>query len=424
MLSSGCRRGRRGRADAGPRPRRRHRGRHPAPAAGLPDGDRAAAGLLPRQPDQRGRVGEVDEITARALDALAARRDGGLAGAGAIGWSRSRPPVSSGDAAAGLVVARTLAAGQRGRSARREHGRAGRDRRAASATRARCRRSRATTGSRRRICASVNNRVVHGIPSRRRCSPTATCISVDCGAILDGWHGDSAVTCPVGAVSAADLALSARDPRVDAGRDRGRAGRQPAHRHLARHRDRRCTRPSAADGVSYGIVPDYGGHGIGRAMHMEPFLPNTASRAGPAAALRDGHGGRADAHHGHRARPRSSTTAGPSSPPTAPRRPLGAHRRGHRGRPVGADRARGVREGRLELRGVRHQGLTQHDALQLGTRSLAQAGEASGLRTATGNWSTRCSGAGLRSWTPCRPTGVTPRATSWSSTVAATAPAS
>src|SRR4051812_18179071 len=59
------------------------------------------------------------------------------------------------------------------------------------------------------ICASVNEQIVHGIPSAAQVLADGDLISVDCGAILDGWHGDAAVTLPVGAVSAADLALSA-----------------------------------------------------------------------------------------------------------------------------------------------------------------------------------------------------------------------
>src|SRR5690349_1614293 len=58
------------------------------------------------------------------------------------------------------------------------------------------------------ICASVNHQIVHGIPSKDQVLADGDLISVDCGAILDGWHGDSAVTIPVGEVSAADLALS------------------------------------------------------------------------------------------------------------------------------------------------------------------------------------------------------------------------
>ena len=59
------------------------------------------------------------------------------------------------------------------------------------------------------ICASVNEEIVHGIPSASRVLADGDLISVDCGAVLDGWHGDAAVTIAVGAVSEADLLLSA-----------------------------------------------------------------------------------------------------------------------------------------------------------------------------------------------------------------------
>jgi len=59
------------------------------------------------------------------------------------------------------------------------------------------------------ICASVNEQIVHGIPAADAVLADGDLISVDCGAILDGWHGDAAVTIAVGRVSAADRALSA-----------------------------------------------------------------------------------------------------------------------------------------------------------------------------------------------------------------------
>jgi methionyl aminopeptidase len=123
------------------------------------------------------------------------------------------------------------------------------------------------------ICASVNEQIVHGIPSPSRMLADGDLISVDCGAILDGWHGDSAVTIEVGAVSAADHALSAA---CEAALHAGIAAALPDARlsdisfavqsaiQAAAHRDR----------ADYGIVAEYGGHGIGTSMHMDPFLPN------------------------------------------------------------------------------------------------------------------------------------------------------
>ena len=123
------------------------------------------------------------------------------------------------------------------------------------------------------ICASVNNQIVHGIPSRDQVLADGDLISVDCGAILDGWHGDSAVTLPVGTVSAADLALSdATRASMEAGIKAVRPdGRLTDISHAIEESVHATER---ASGTTYGIVREYGGHGIGRAMHMEPFLPN------------------------------------------------------------------------------------------------------------------------------------------------------
>jgi methionine aminopeptidase len=122
------------------------------------------------------------------------------------------------------------------------------------------------------ICASVNNQVVHGIPSKGQVLADGDLISIDCGAILEGWHGDAAVTVPVGSVDPVDLELSEATRKSMSPASRRSTGR-PADRHLARGGERDQGR-RAAHGRRYGIVKDYGGHGIGRAMHMEPFLPN------------------------------------------------------------------------------------------------------------------------------------------------------
>lgn len=123
------------------------------------------------------------------------------------------------------------------------------------------------------ICASVNDQVVHGIPSTRQVLSEGDLISVDCGAILDGWHGDSAVTFGVGSASAADQALSeATRAAMLAGIDAARpGGRLTDISHAVEVAARKAM---AADGVSYGLITEYGGHGIGRSMHMDPFLPN------------------------------------------------------------------------------------------------------------------------------------------------------
>lgn len=123
------------------------------------------------------------------------------------------------------------------------------------------------------ICASVNAQVVHGIPARDQVLADGDLISIDCGAILDGWHGDSAVTLAIGAVGESDLALS---EATRAAMLAGIAAIQPGAKlsDVSHAIESSVHESERADGVVYGIVPDYGGHGIGRAMHMEPFLPN------------------------------------------------------------------------------------------------------------------------------------------------------
>ncbi|GAA4844358.1 type I methionyl aminopeptidase [Saccharopolyspora rosea] len=123
------------------------------------------------------------------------------------------------------------------------------------------------------ICASLNEKVVHGIPSRSEVLADGDLLSVDCGAILDGWHGDSAVTVPVGSVAAADQGLSeATKAAMWAGIEQVRAGNRLTD---ISHAVETAARSAAkADGATYGIIAEYGGHGIGTQMHMEPFLPN------------------------------------------------------------------------------------------------------------------------------------------------------
>ena len=118
------------------------------------------------------------------------------------------------------------------------------------------------------ICASVNDRVVHAIPSRSEVLKDGDLISIDCGAILRGWHGDSAITVPIGEVNPDLLEmLRVAEDSLWA----GIAAAQP---------DRRLTDISHAiettirDQGPYGIVEGYGGHGIGTEMHQEPHIHN------------------------------------------------------------------------------------------------------------------------------------------------------
>jgi methionyl aminopeptidase len=123
------------------------------------------------------------------------------------------------------------------------------------------------------ICASVNDRIVHGIPSLAQVLGDGDLLSVDCGAIVDGWHGDAAVTLPVGTAAPADLALSAAcEGALHAGIAAVRADDRLSDVSYAVQTA--VDDAARRDGVTYGIVAEYGGHGIGTSMHMDPFLPN------------------------------------------------------------------------------------------------------------------------------------------------------
>jgi len=128
------------------------------------------------------------------------------------------------------------------------------------------------TGS---LCVSVNDEVVHGIPGPRVLR-TGDLVSIDCGAIVDGWHGDAAISLIVGgreAGSARDLALiDATAASMWAGIAALAVG-SPLHEVGAAVED--CIVDAArADGVTYGIIEDYVGHGIGTEMHQDPQVPN------------------------------------------------------------------------------------------------------------------------------------------------------
>ena len=117
------------------------------------------------------------------------------------------------------------------------------------------------------ICASVNDEVVHGIPGER-VLVDGDVVSIDCGAIVDGWHGDAAVTVAVG--TAPDAALELMRVTEEA-MWRGIAaaalgGRVTDISHAVEGYVR-----SQGD---YGILEDYVGHGIGTAMHQPPNVPN------------------------------------------------------------------------------------------------------------------------------------------------------
>ena len=123
------------------------------------------------------------------------------------------------------------------------------------------------------ICSSVNDRVVHGIPSVEELLKPGDLVSIDCGAIIDGWHGDAAVTFGVGRLIPADEALS---EATRLAMEAGIAAMVPGNRltDVSHAIERGARAAERAHDRRYGIVAGYGGHAIGRRMHMDPFLPN------------------------------------------------------------------------------------------------------------------------------------------------------
>ena len=116
------------------------------------------------------------------------------------------------------------------------------------------------------ICTSINSEIVHGIPGQRALK-AGDLIKLDCGAIVEGYHGDSAVTVPVGEVSQEALKLiETTDRSLQAGIAEAKAGN--------RIHDIGAAVQTTAEGAGFSVVREYVGHGIGRALHEDPPVPN------------------------------------------------------------------------------------------------------------------------------------------------------
>ncbi len=117
------------------------------------------------------------------------------------------------------------------------------------------------------ICASINEVVVHGIPDKEAVLQEGTIISVDIGAFVDGFCGDSAWTYPVGEIDPqARLLLETTEAALFAGIERARVGNRLSDiSHAVQRR---------AEEQGFSVVRDYVGHGIGRDMHEAPQIPN------------------------------------------------------------------------------------------------------------------------------------------------------
>ena len=119
-------------------------------------------------------------------------------------------------------------------------------------------------------CISVNDEVVHGIPGARMLED-GDVVSIDCGAIVDGYHGDAAFTAPVGEVDPVSERLVEVTRRA---LEAGIAELVPG----ARLGDLGAAVQATIEGAGFSVVREYVGHGIGTAMHEPPDVPNVGKR--------------------------------------------------------------------------------------------------------------------------------------------------
>ncbi len=116
------------------------------------------------------------------------------------------------------------------------------------------------------VCTSINEEVVHGIPGRRVLHE-GEIVSLDVGAIWEGMHGDAAITLPVGRVSArVESLMKVTQAALQAGIAAARAGNRLG--------DISAAVQQVAETAGFTVVREYGGHGVGRAMHEDPHIPN------------------------------------------------------------------------------------------------------------------------------------------------------
>lgn len=130
------------------------------------------------------------------------------------------------------------------------------------------------------ICASVDNVIVHGIPSKRALKE-GDILAIDMGAIVDGWHGDSATTVGVGAISAeAQRLLDVTQEALRLGIAQAKPGNRvhDISRAIQRY----------VEGEGFSLVRQYSGHGIGRELHEDPNVPNYVASGEPNPLLRAG----------------------------------------------------------------------------------------------------------------------------------------
>jgi methionyl aminopeptidase len=120
------------------------------------------------------------------------------------------------------------------------------------------------------LCTSVNNEVIHGIPSPKRVLREGDIVSVDCGVIVDGYYSDRAVTYPVGAIAPkVEKLLRVTEASLYAAIDKALPG--------GRLFDISWAVQQMCEAEGYGVVREFVGHGIGKSMHEDPQVPNYGS---------------------------------------------------------------------------------------------------------------------------------------------------
>jgi methionyl aminopeptidase len=130
------------------------------------------------------------------------------------------------------------------------------------------------------LCTSINQEIVHGIPSEKRVLKTGDIVSIDCGVVLDGYYGDAAITVPVVDVSAElKKLLQVTEASLYRGIEAARVGNTVG--------DVGAAVQELVEANGFSVVREFVGHGIGTRLHEEPQVPNFGTR-GHGARLREG----------------------------------------------------------------------------------------------------------------------------------------
>lgn len=131
------------------------------------------------------------------------------------------------------------------------------------------------------LCTSVNEEIVHGIPSEKRTLKQGDIVSIDCGVVLDGYYGDAAITVPVGGEVKPELRklLTVTEESLYKGIEQARIGNSIG--------DVGAAVQEHVESAGFSVVRDFVGHGIGTRLHEEPQIPNFGAR-GHGTKLREG----------------------------------------------------------------------------------------------------------------------------------------